>query len=123
MALFGVPFESATYQTDAVLAALAIQRDWRAVSVRHARRHQHGHCDGGHAGATHKSLYDVIGDAVNLASRVEALCPLGAVTVSPSSEDVLKPWFQFDKLEEQEVKGHRMDGVSQCARAQIDCRG
>ena len=27
MALFGVPFESATYQTDAVLAALAIQRE------------------------------------------------------------------------------------------------
>ena len=27
-------------------------RDWHAVSIRHARRHQHGYCDSGHAGAT-----------------------------------------------------------------------
>ena len=106
MALFGVPFESATYQTDAVLAALAIQRETGAQFPFGMRIGINtGTVTAGMLGPPDKSLYDVIGDAVNLASRVEALCPRGGVSVSPSSEDVLKPWFQLDKLEEQEVKG------------------
>ena len=106
MALFGVPFESATYQTDAVLAALAIQRETGADFPFGMRVGINtGTVTAGMLGPPDKSLYDVIGDAVNLASRIEALCPRGGVTVSPSSEDVLKPWFQLDKLEEQEVKG------------------
>ena len=106
MALFGVPFESATYQTDAVLAALAIQRETGAQFPFGMRVGINtGTVTAGMLGPPDKSLYDVIGDAVNLASRVEALCPRGGVSVSPSSEDVLKPWFQLDKLEEQEVKG------------------
>jgi adenylate cyclase len=106
MALFGVPFESATYQTDAMLAALAIQRETGTQFPFGMRVGINtGTVTAGMLGPPDKSLYDVIGDAVNLASRVEALCPRGGVTVSPSSEDVLKPWFQLDKLEEQEVKG------------------
>ena len=106
MALFGVPFESATYQTDAVLAALAIQRETGTQFPFGMRVGINtGTVTAGMLGPPDKSLYDVIGDAVNLASRVEALCPRGGVSVSPSSEDVLKPWFQLDKLEEQEVKG------------------
>ena len=106
MALFGVPFESATYQTDAVLAALAIQRETGTQFPFGMRVGINtGTVTAGMLGPPDKSLYDVIGDAVNLASRVEALCPRRGVTVSPSSEDVLKPWFQLDKLEEQEVKG------------------
>ena len=106
MALFGVPFESATYQTDAVLAALAIQRETGAQFPFGMRIGINtGTVTAGMLGPPDKSLYDVIGDAVNLASRVEALSPRGGVSVSPSSEDVLKPWFQLDKLEEQEVKG------------------
>ena len=106
MALFGVPFESATYRTDAVLAALAIQRETGTQFPFGMRIGINtGTVTAGMLGPPDKSLYDVIGDAVNLASRVEALCPRGGVTVSPSSEDVLKPWFQLDKLEEQEVKG------------------
>ena len=106
MALFGVPFESATYRTDAVLAALAIQRETGAQFPFGMRVGINtGTVTAGMLGPPDKSLYDVIGDAVNLASRVEALCPRGAVSVSPYCEDVLKPWFQLDKLEEQEVKG------------------
>ena len=106
MALFGVPFESATYRTDAVLAALAIQRETGTQFPFGMRIGINtGTVTAGMLGPPDKSLYDVIGDAVNLASRVEALCPRGGVSVSPSCEDVLKPWFQLDKLEEQEVKG------------------
>ena len=106
MALFGVPFESATYRTDAVLAALAIQRETGTQFPFGMRIGINtGTVTAGMLGPPEKSLYDVIGDAVNLASRVEALCPRGGVSVSPLCEDVLKPWFQLDKLEEQEVKG------------------
>ena len=106
MALFGVPFESATYRTDAVLAALAIQRETGAQFPFGMRVGINtGTVTAGMLGPPDKSLYDVIGDAVNLASRFEALCPRGGVSVSPRCEDVLKPWFQLDQLEEQEVKG------------------
>ena len=117
MALFGVPFESATYRTDAVLAALAIQRETGTQFPFGMRIGINtGTVTAGMLGPPEKSLYDVIGDAVNLASRVEALCPRGGVSVSPSCEDVLKPWFQLDKLEEQEVEGRRTRRVPQRAR-------
>jgi adenylate cyclase len=106
MALFGVPFESATYRTDAVLAALAMQRETGAQFPFGMRIGINtGTVTAGMLGPPDKSLYDVIGDAVNLASRVEALCPRGGVSVSPQCEDVLKPWFQLERLQEQEVKG------------------
>jgi hypothetical protein len=56
-------------------------------------------------GPPDKSLYDVLGEAVNIASRVEALCPPGAVAVAPQGGEVLKPWFRLDVLPEQDVKG------------------
>jgi adenylate cyclase len=106
MALFGVPFESATHRTDAVLTALEMQRE---IGTRFPFGMRVGINAGtvtaGMLGPPDKSLYDVLGDVVNIASRVEALCPPGGVAVSPSCEDVLKPWFQIDIREEQEVKG------------------
>ena len=80
MALFGVPFASATHCTDAVLAALAMQREigthfpWgMRVGI------NSGVVTAGMLGPPDKSLYDVLGEAVNIASRIEALCPPGAV--------------------------------------------
>jgi len=74
MALFGVPFESVTHCTDAVLAALAMQREigshfpWgMRVGI------NSGVVTAGMLGPPDKSLYDVLGEAVNIASRVEAL--------------------------------------------------
>jgi HD-GYP domain-containing protein (c-di-GMP phosphodiesterase class II) len=59
----------------------------------------------GMLGPPDKSLYDVLGEAVNVASRIEALCPRGAVAIAPQGGDVLKPWFRLDVLPEQDVKG------------------
>jgi hypothetical protein len=56
-------------------------------------------------GPAGKSLYDVLGEAVNTASRMEAICPGGGVAVSPNCEDALKPWFRLEPLGEQHVKG------------------
>ncbi len=106
MALFGVPFESATHDTDAVLAALAMQREIGThfpLGMRVGIKS--GVVTAGMLGPPDKSLYDVLGEAVNIASRVEALCPPGAVAVAPQGGEVLKPWFRLDILAEQEVKG------------------
>jgi len=106
MALFGVPFDSVTHRTDAVLTALEMQREIGTQFPFDMRVGINaGTVTAGMLGPAGKSLYDVLGDVVNIASRVEALCPAGGVAVSPGCEDVLKPWFRLDILEEQEVKG------------------
>src|SRR5205085_5441792 len=61
MALFGVPFESATYRTDAVLAALAMQQE---IETRFPFGMRVGISTGtitaGMLGPADKSLYDVL---------------------------------------------------------------
>jgi adenylate cyclase len=106
MALFGVPFESATHRTDAVLAALAMQREIGTHFPLGMRIGiNNGVVTAGMLGPPDKSLYDVLGEAVNIASRIEALCPPGAVAVAPQGGEILKPWFRLDTLAEQDVKG------------------
>ncbi len=106
MALFGVPFESATHHTDAVLAALAVQdelRDEFPFNVRVGINS--GTVTAGMLGPKDKSLYDVLGDAVNVASRMEGICPPGGVAVSSEMRALLAPHFRLDGLGELEVKG------------------
>ena len=79
MALFGVPFENSSHAIDAVLAALNLQRDLRRqfpLSMRIGINS--GVITAGMLGPKNKSLYDVLGDPVNLASRMEGICPSGA---------------------------------------------
>jgi adenylate cyclase len=106
MAVFGVPFESATDRTDAVLAALALQREIQTQFPLGMRIGVHGGAvTAGMLGPPEKSLYDVLGDAVNIASRMEKLCPGGGVCLAPGGEATLTPWFHLEPLVEQEVKG------------------
>ena len=106
MAVFGVPFESVTHRTDAVLAALALQRD---IGTQFPFGMRIGISSGtvtaGMLGPRDKSLYDVLGDAVNVASRMEQICSSGGVVVSPGCERALAPSFQLEALEQQNVKG------------------
>jgi adenylate cyclase len=112
MALFGVPFESGTHQTDAVLAALALQSELREMSPFKLRIGVNsGTVSAGMLGPRNKSVYDVVGDAVNVASRMEALCPTGGVVVSETA-DALRPYFVLESLGELPVKGK---GIMSCA--------
>ena len=106
MALFGVPFENSSHAIDAVLAALNLQRDLRRqfpLSMRIGINS--GVITAGMLGPKNKSLYDVLGDPVNLASRMEGICPSGAITISAETHQIVASYFEIEAMGEQEVKG------------------
>ena len=106
MALFGVPFENATHHVDAVLAGIAMQDELRRQFGFNMRIGINtGTITAGMLGPENKSLYDVLGDAVNVASRMESVCPPGGVTVSDLTRKYVKTYFEIEPLGEQEVKG------------------
>lgn len=112
MALFGVPFENATHHVDAVLAGLAMQREVRKQFAFNMRIGINtGVITAGMLGPENKSLYDVLGDAVNVASRMQSVCPPGGVTVSDDTCNFVKSYFEIKPLGEQELKGK---GKMQC---------
>jgi adenylate cyclase len=106
MALFGVPYENPTHALDAVLAALAMQKDlYRHFALAMRVGINTGPITAGILGPKSKSLYDVLGDAVNLASRMEKVCPAGSVTVSEDTYRAVAPWFEVQPLGRQRIKG------------------
>jgi adenylate cyclase len=54
---------------------------------------------------THKYVYDVWGDTVNLASRLETSCPAGRVQVSHATARALGDTFGLEERGEIELKG------------------
>ena len=52
-----------------------------------------------------KFIYDLWGDTVNIASRMESLGQLGAVQVSETTYEHLKEKYIFEKRGKIEVKG------------------
>ena len=56
-------------------------------------------------GPQNKGLYDVLGDAVNTASRMEGICPSGGVTISDDTYELVQPYFDIQSLGEKDVKG------------------
>ena len=108
MALFGVPFENASHACDAILSALNLQRDLRRqfpLSMRIGINT--GVITAGMLGPKNKSLYDVLGDPVNIASRMESICPSGSITISAATHEIVKPYFEIEAMGEQEAKGLR----------------
>jgi adenylate cyclase len=106
MALFGVPFESATHAIDAVLAAWDLQREFHqhfALNMRVGI--SSGVITAGMLGPQGRSVYDVLGDTVNVASRMEKLCPPGGIAISLDTFKLVERYFEIDTPEEKEVKG------------------
>ena len=48
--------------------------------------------------------YTVLGCGVNLASRLESICPGGLIYVSLQTQSILKDMFEFKELEDQKTK-------------------
>lgn len=106
MALFGVPEQSQTHPLDVVLAALRLKADLREEFPLDMRLGiNSGLITAGMLGPANKSLYDVLGDAVNLASRMESVGRPGEITISANTYELVKPYFEIESLGEREVKG------------------
>ncbi len=111
MALFGVPEENKTHPIDAVLAGLRLKAELQDEFPLNMRIGiNSGLITAGMLGPEDKSLYDVIGEAVNLASRMESIGRTGEITISDQTFDLVKPYFIIEPIGERDVKG--LSGVS-----------
>jgi adenylate cyclase len=106
MALFGAPVETQTHALDAVLAGLRMQAGLDPnLGLQMRIGINSGTITAGMLGPGSRQLYDVLGDTVNVASRLEKICPGGEVTVSESTLRLVEPYFAVEPMGEQEVKG------------------
>ncbi len=106
MALFGVPRENKTHALDGILAALSILEEVKTHSKLNMRIGiNSGNITAGMLGPQKRSLYDVLGDSVNLANRLEQISPSGCIVISSDTHSLVKRYFDFEDLHDREVKG------------------
>lgn len=111
MALFGAPIAHENDAERAILAAL----DMLQVTARHNRETNHqlslrvglnlGEVVAAHLGSSSRHQYTVMGDTVNVASRLEGAAALDSVLVSESVFRRVESSFEFEKVPPLTVKG------------------
>ncbi|MEQ1732726.1 MAG: adenylate/guanylate cyclase domain-containing protein [Bacteroidia bacterium] len=105
MCVGGVPVRNKTNPIDIVLAGLEIQRYMQELKLQKLTAGE-PHWDlrvGIHTGeiiagvvGIKRFAYDVWGDTVNVAQRIETACEIGKVNVSGTTYEVIKEFFDFD---------------------------
>ncbi len=117
MGIFGAqPGETenapARYAEQAIWAALVIPKAWAETAARlrlNALRLRIGINSGravvGNIGCAARLEYSVLGDTVNIASRLENLAPPGRACVSEQTRALVSDLFEFEDLGEQDIKG------------------
>lgn len=106
MILFGVPVASASHATDAVVAALTLQANVAStISLAMRIGISSGVITAGMLGPRNKSMYDILGETVNLAQRMEGSAPLGGIVVTPTTAELIQPYFMTEALPDLEIKG------------------
>lgn len=106
MILFGVPETSLSHATDAVVAALTLQAELRAhISLGMRIGISSGVITAGLLGPRNKSMYDVLGETVNIAQRMEGSAPLGGIVMTAATAELVRPYFLIEALPEQDIKG------------------
>jgi adenylate cyclase len=118
MALFGVPYESADAAVNAVTAAVAMQRrmesvnrDLRAIGLSEIAIGigiNTGPVTVGYIGSEERTDYTAIGDAVNLAARLEKQAQGEQIIISRSTYDALGGRFPVREAGDIMVKGKRL---------------
>ena len=105
MCVAGIPTPNPTHAIDAVLAALQIQAfmGWRRQEK---IQNNQSYCEirlGIHSGSLlagvigkKKFSYDVWGDAVNIASRLESSSLPGAINISQATFELVKDFFECE---------------------------
>ena len=117
MAVYGVPFAKEDDAYRAVRTAMDIREGLVKLNAIRERRGLRtvgigigintGDVVSGNMGSPQKMDYTVIGDNVNLASRLEANAPAGRIFVSESTYLETKDKIQYDQLESVMVKGKK----------------
>ena len=117
MALFGVPFAGTHDADSAMRAAIAMQDRLAQLNVERANRGDDplaigiglstGELVAGNVGSPRRMDYTVIGDTVNLASRLEAATKLYrvAVIISEGTRAALQEHYPLRELDQVRVKG------------------
>lgn len=115
MALFGVPYPSETAAVDAVRAAIGMQRRMAGVNrqlkaaglpeIAIGIGINTGSVTVGYIGSKQRTDYTAIGDAVNLAARLEKEAEAGQIVISQSTFEAIGNSFPTRKVGETKVKG------------------
>lgn len=111
MAIFGAPRAHENDPERALRAALAMQTALEAFNAEcglDLALHfgiNTGHVVAGGLGAYDHREYSVMGDAVNVAARLEALSQRGEILVGPTTYRFTAPLFEFDALSPALLKG------------------
>ena len=113
MALFGLPTSIEHAPVKAINAAIEIRNDFYRFRKKKKINHQidihiginTGIVIAGPVGSESKRDYTVIGDTVNVASRLKDLSKAGQIFVGPNTYRYTKDHFQFKFLESVAVKG------------------
>lgn len=114
MAAGGVPEVRDHHEARTALATLGMRHYFEALRQRHAARGEEfwdirigfhtGPVIAGIIGRS-KFSYDIWGDTVNTASRMESAAENGGINISASAAEVLEPWFLLEYRGERPVKG------------------
>jgi PAS domain S-box-containing protein len=111
MALFNAPSDQPDHPVRAVWAALALQgsavrlRGTSGSEVRFGIGVNTGDAIAGNIGTREMMSYTAIGDAVNVAARLQASARAGEVLISESTYAAVEHAFEVDRLGALEVKG------------------
>jgi adenylate cyclase len=115
MALFGVPLQCPDAATNAVSAAIAMQRRMESVNrdlqlmgmsdISIGIGINTGTVTVGYIGSEERTDYTAIGDAVNLAARLEKQAQAGQIIISRSTRDAISDHFPLRPAGEVFVKG------------------
>jgi len=115
LAFFGAPIAHEDDPQRAVLAGLEIQEGIKEYAEE--MRLKHGPEFGlrvgintglvvvGEIGSDLRMEYTAIGDAINLAARMEQTAAVGTIQISEETYKLVAPFFEFEPLGEVEVKG------------------
>jgi adenylate cyclase len=113
MGVFGVPVAREDHAEQAVRAAMEMQEEFakraeetgNAMLARIGIGINTGYAVSGNIGSQEKLEYTVIGDAVNVASRLNGLAAAGETIISVTTRDAVPAPLDLEKRPPQKVKG------------------